>query len=69
MQRQTVAEKLARDLLASQGVGVIWKLHTDAGTLYRVGNPVAAASFVEIADAAEREYRRRSRTAPTCQLG
>ena len=68
MKHRTVAEKLARDLLASQGLGVIWKLHTDASTLYRVGNPIAAASFVEIADAAEREYRR-SRIAPSCQPG
>jgi hypothetical protein len=51
------------------GRRVILKLHTDAGTLYRVGNPVAAASFVEIADAAEREYLRRSPIAPSCQLG
>ena len=64
-----VTEKLAGDLLARKGLGVIWKLHTDAGTLYRVGNPVAAASLVEIADAAEREYRRRSRIAPSYQLG
>ena len=69
MERQTVAEKLARDLLARQGRGVIWKLHADAGTLYRVGNPVAAASFVEIADAAEREYLRCSPITPSCQFG
>lgn len=35
----------------------------------RVGNPMAAASFIEIADAAEREYLRRSPAAPICQLG
>jgi hypothetical protein len=47
-------------VLADQGIAAIWKLHTDAATLYRVGNFTAAASFIEIADAAEREWRHRS---------
>jgi hypothetical protein len=50
----TFAEKLARTMLATDGIGVIWKLHMDACTLHRVGNDIAAASFIEIAEAAER---------------
>jgi hypothetical protein len=49
-----LAEKIARDLLAHQGLEVIWKLHADAATLDRIGNQTAAESLLEIADAAER---------------
>ena len=47
-------------MLAEQGLATIWKLHADAATLYRIGNLVAAESFIEIADAAEREWLRRT---------
>jgi hypothetical protein len=59
MPHTTLAEKIANSLLCREGVGIIWKLHEDAATVYRVGNIVAAASFLEIADAAEREWQRR----------
>jgi hypothetical protein len=39
-------------MLADKGMAIIWKLHTDAARLYRVGNLTAAATFIEIADAA-----------------
>jgi len=52
------AEKLARSMLAGEGAAVIWRLHVDAAMLYRAGNRAAAVVFVEIADAAEREWRR-----------
>ena len=55
----SITEKLARQMLADYGISIIWKLHQDAATLYGVGNFVAAESFVEIADAAERELVRR----------
>jgi hypothetical protein len=51
------AEKLARNMVADQGAAIIWQLHIDAATLYRTGNRAAAATFLEIADAAEREWR------------
>ena len=54
----SLAEKLACRMLADEGLPVIWKLHSDAATLYRVGNVVAASSFLEIADLAEREWLR-----------
>ena len=56
MARASIAEKLARKMLIENGVSIIWKLHHDAATLYRVGNYVAAESFLQIADAAEREW-------------
>jgi hypothetical protein len=58
MARQRITDKLARKMLADQGVRIIWKLHEDAATLYWVGNSVAADTFVKIADAAEREWLR-----------
>jgi hypothetical protein len=51
-------EKLARNMVAEQGTAIIWQLHIDAATLYQNGNQTAAATFLEIADAAEREWFR-----------
>jgi hypothetical protein len=59
MAREAIAERLARSMLANNGVSIIWKLHSDAATLYRAGNSIAAESFLRIADAAEREWLRR----------
>ena len=57
----TFAEKITESMWADdQGVAIIWKLHADAATLYRVGNFVAAGSFIEIAEAAEREWLRQA---------
>jgi hypothetical protein len=59
----TLVHKLARSMLAVQGIGSIWKLHSDAATLARIGNYAAALSLSEIAEAAERELlRQRSNT-------
>ena len=52
----TLAQKLAHSMLAEQGLATIWKLHADAATLYRIGNVIAANSFIEIADLAESEW-------------
>jgi hypothetical protein len=56
----TFAEKIADSMLGDQGVAIIWKPHADAATLFRVGNFVAAGSFIEIAEAAEREWLRQA---------
>ena len=56
MVRVSVTEKLARNMPADHGVAIIWKLHDDAATLYRVGNRTAAETFLEIADAAENQW-------------
>ena len=63
------AEKLARNMLTDQGAAIIWRLHIDAVTLYQSGNPAAAAAFLTIADAAERECRRRLFETETLSLG
>jgi hypothetical protein len=59
MRYQTLADKVANSLLLQAGIAIIWKLHEDAATLHRVGNLVGAASLLEVADAAEREWQRR----------
>jgi len=43
-------------MLAQSGIATIWKLHIAAGIVYRTGNLPAAASIMELADAAEREW-------------
>ena len=56
MVRRSITDKLAHSMLADHGVSIIWKLHNDAATLYRVGNRTAAETFLEIADAAENQW-------------
>jgi len=31
-------------MLDDQGMAIIWRLHAEAATLYRIGNPAAAAA-------------------------
>ncbi len=49
----TQTDKLARSLLAKQGVGAIWKLHQAAAAAHRAGFPLSAADLIEVAEAAE----------------
>jgi hypothetical protein len=65
MVRRSITDKLAHSMLADYGVSIIWKLHNDAATLHRVGNSVAAESFLSITDAAENEWLRRKNPALT----
>jgi hypothetical protein len=58
MAHRLVLKKIARKMLAVEGVAAIWKLHLDAATLYQVGNPVSAETFLQIADAATEEWLR-----------
>src|SRR3954451_5451626 len=51
--RRSVIEKLAWNMLAEHGLPIIWRLHSDAAILHRIGNATAARTFVEIADLAE----------------
>jgi hypothetical protein len=51
---QTEADKLARSLLAKQGIGAIWKLHQVAAEAHRAGFRLSAADLIEVAEAAER---------------
>ena len=49
-------ERLARTMLAREGIAAIWVLHLSAAKAYRDGHRAAAASIIEIADAAERQW-------------
>ena len=53
-----LTHKLARSMLVDQGIGVVWKLHSDAATLAHGSNYAAALILSEIAEAAERELLR-----------
>jgi hypothetical protein len=50
-------ERVALDLLARDGLRVVWKLHLDAANAYRGGYPRGAQILIETADAAERLIR------------
>jgi hypothetical protein len=58
MIRGTVTETLAWAILERSGIETIWRLHTAAAEVYRIGNPCAAAAIVEIAEAVERVWLR-----------
>src|SRR5262245_7609537 len=51
--RGAMTAKIARSILANQGIAAIWKLHEAAADAYRTGHPRSAAAVVEIAEAAE----------------
>ena len=53
----SLAEEVAADLLKSDGLAAIWKLHMVAGRIYRDGYPREAAKLLMIADAAEEVAR------------
>ena len=49
----TFVETVALDLLRSDGIEAIWKLHVAAGQADQIGKREAAERLLEIADAAE----------------
>jgi hypothetical protein len=53
-----LAETLALELLARDGIATIWQLNLAAADAYRSGHPRAAQSMLEIADAAEQAWLR-----------
>src|SRR5258707_10315605 len=57
MTRHTFVERLALRVLAREGITAIWHLHIAAAQADAGGRPTAAAMLIEIADAAEREWR------------
>jgi hypothetical protein len=57
--RRTRTENLALTMLARDGIAAIWTLHLAAARAYRDGNKETAATIIEIAEAAEREWLRR----------
>ena len=56
MRESTVFETIAERLLDRQGIHVIWLLHLKASASHLDGNWLAAAAFIGIADAAERQW-------------
>ena len=62
---RTRTENLALRILARDGIAAIWTLHLAAARAYRDGNKAMAATILEIADAAEREWLRRSNPLPS----
>jgi len=58
--RRTRTENPALTMLARDGIASIWTLHLAAARAYRDGNKGMAATIIEIADAAEREWLRRT---------
>ena len=56
MLNHALPERLARTMLAREGIAAIWVLHLSAAKAYRDGHRAAAASIIEITDAAEREW-------------
>jgi hypothetical protein len=50
---RTLNEKLALKILAHEGIEAIWRLHVAAAEAYRNGGMTAAASVIEIVEAAE----------------
>ena len=47
-----LAKELAQNLLQRDGIAVIWLLHLAAAKAHREGQPRAAETLIEIADAA-----------------
>jgi hypothetical protein len=56
MTRETFAQKLAVRILAHEGMTAIWRLHVAAADAYERAQFSVAATLIEIADAAEREW-------------
>ena len=54
----TLTEDLALMILGRDGIAAIWQLNLEAAQAYRTGHPFAAASIMEIADAAEEAWLR-----------
>ena len=50
-------ESVARELLSSSGISIIWQAHLAAEAAHRVGNDRAAEILLRIADAAETIWR------------
>jgi len=59
MRQPTIFEIIANRLLDRQGIKVIWLLHLKACASHLDGNWLAAAAFIGIADAAERQWASR----------
>lgn len=50
---RTTIEKIARSVLARNGISGIWRLHVAAADAHRTGHPQSAGIVLEIAEVAE----------------
>ena len=53
-------EQVALNMLNRYGLAAIWQLHLSAAKAYREGHGLAARSIIDVADAAERMWLKRS---------
>ena len=53
---QHLAHRLARSILAREGIAAVWQLHVAAADAHRTGHPRSAAAMLEIAEAAEEAW-------------
>jgi hypothetical protein len=56
--RRAPTENIALTMLARDGIAAIWRLHMAAADAHQTGHPIAAASILEIAEAAEEAWLR-----------
>jgi len=56
--RRTRLENIALTLVQRDGIKIVWELHLIAAKADREGSKASTAAIIEIADAAEREWRR-----------
>jgi hypothetical protein len=61
----TYAEQVAANMLNRDGLATIWQLHLSAIEAHFGGNTLAGRYILDIADAAERVWLRRSVDNPT----
>ena len=54
----TLNRDLALQMLARNGIAVIWRLNLAAAEAHRTGHPQSAAALIELADAAEDAWLR-----------
>ena len=54
----TLSKDLALQLLARNGIAVIWELNIAAAEAHRTGHPQSAAALLKLADAAENAWLR-----------
>ena len=57
---RSYSEQVAANMLNRYGLAAIWQLELAAARAHLEGNMLAARSISDIADAAEREWQRRS---------
>jgi hypothetical protein len=54
----TLTDKIARSILAREGIAAVWQFHVAAAEAHRTGHSLAADAILEIAEAAEAAWLR-----------